>query len=224
MCGFEAQILKAVLSLLFSLRSGLSSLMAIQPEAPRLVSPLGGDHGKGILTAAAELSYFFPVWLGALCHFFHERYQRNFYIWASPSSMKNPASCPHTASSTGALASGGSALSGREVYRETTRVLPLFWLCVHHISEEQSGVFNLCCFFFFPLLYSLPAWKWRVCFFRKPFLKYEVTTCDFPDGPGKSEFPMQGPRVQSQLMELRSCVLHRAARKKQKHDTDGQEA
>ena len=52
-------------------------------------------------------------------------------------------------------------------------------------------------------------------FFRKPFLKYEVTTCDFPDGPGKSELPMQGPRVQSQVMELRSCVLHRAAGKKQ---------
>ena len=77
--------------------------------------------------------------------------------------------------------------------------------------------------FFFPLLYSLPAWKWRVCFFRKLFLKYEVTTCDFPDGPGKSELPMQGPRVQSQVMELRSCVLHRAAGKKQKHDIDGQE-
>ena len=80
MCGFEAPILKSVLFLLFSLRSGVSSLRDIQPEAPRLVSPLGGDHGKGILTAVAELSLFFSVWLGALCHFFHERYQRNFYI------------------------------------------------------------------------------------------------------------------------------------------------
>ena len=73
-------MLKAALSLLFSLRSGLSSLVDRQPEVPQLASPLGGDLGKGIVTALVELALFFSVWLGALCHFFHERYQRNFYI------------------------------------------------------------------------------------------------------------------------------------------------
>ena len=61
-CGFEAGILKAALSLLFSLRSGLSSLVDTQPEAPWLASPPGGDHGKGMLAALAELSLFFSVW------------------------------------------------------------------------------------------------------------------------------------------------------------------
>lgn len=133
-CGFEAGILKAALSLLFSLRSGLSSLVDTQPEAPWLASPPGGDHGKGMLAALAELSLFFSVWLGALCHFFHERYQRNFYIWASPSSMRNPASCPHTASSTGAVASRGVRPPGKGSLLEDHRALLLFWLGVHHIS------------------------------------------------------------------------------------------
>ena len=196
-------MLKAALSLLFSLRSGLSSLVDRQPEVPQLASPLGGDLGKGIVTALVELALFFSVWLGALCHFFHERYQRNFYIWASPSSMKNPASCPHTGSSVGAVASRGAPLSGRDVYRETTRVLLLLWLCPSH-SLRAKCCFYLVFFFFASL----------EMFVKNIFKIWSYNVCDFPDGPGKSELPMQGPWVQSQVTELRSCMLHRVAGKK----------
>lgn len=136
------------------------------------VCPLGGDHGKRTLTGLGK-HWFFSGAVGALCHFFHERYQRNFCVGASPSNMKvqlaptrgQSPQVPEGPASEGSASGKGSSEG------DYAGLLLFVTLCCWHFRRAKWWFFSLC--FFSSMFFACSEMEGLLCCcFLIPFFKY----------------------------------------------------
>lgn len=131
---------------LTSLRSWFS-LVETAHEAPLPIPPPGGDHSKRTFSLSEALVIFQCGC--ALCHFFHERYQRNFCVWAFPSNMNIQLAPTHGQPLQGpwspCLLRGLSPGKG-SLQRDYPRFFCSLWLCYLHFLRAKWCFFL--CFFF----------------------------------------------------------------------------